>query len=240
MEVSFFKHSPAAPKICGITNVDDAKEAIMAGAGALGINFYPPSPRAVSSSSDLGWIRNLAESFPDIALVAVVVNPDAALLRTLSEVGSFHAIQFHGDETPVFCASAGKEFAHWIKAIRFRTEDDLRMVGSFESPFLLLDAAVPGAYGGTGHTVDLNLAEKIAASNPGKRMILAGGLNPDNVASAVAQVRPHAVDVAGGVESSPGRKDARKLREFIANAMKDSKDYPPNVATHSSQPCCSA
>jgi phosphoribosylanthranilate isomerase len=217
----FFDHTPAAPKICGITTPGDAERAIDAGAGALGFNFYPPSPRSISADGDLSWIIKLKNDYPDIAFVAVVVNPDDELLRHLEEVACFDAIQFHGDETPEYCASVGPSFCFWIKALRVRSQADLDVATSFKTPFLLLDAAVPGTYGGSGHTIDWNLASGFVESHPDRRLILAGGLTPENVAAAVRQVHPHAVDVASGVESAPGQKDPLKVAEFIVAALAD-------------------
>ncbi len=189
------------------------------GAGALGFNFYPPSPRSIplgSSDSELDWVKDLSKLFPGIVRIAVVVNPEARLLQQLQKAGCFEAIQFHGDETPEFSAAEGAAFPHWIKALRIRTEEDLAIATQFQTPFLLLDAAVKGGYGGSGQTLDWTLAARFVASNPNLRVILAGGLNPTNVAAAVKQVRPHAVDVASGVESSPGHKDPVKMRAFFS------------------------
>ena len=219
MQIPFFEHTPAAPKICGITTHEDAEGVIEAGAGALGLNFYPPSPRSIPSESDLGWIKKLSHSYPDIALVAVVVNPDEHLLRRLKDADCFDAIQFHGDETPGYCATEGVFFPHWIKALRIRTKDDLVTAEKYRTPYLLLDAAVPGSYGGSGHLIDWVLAAEFVAAHPDRRVILAGGLTPENVATAVARVHPHAVDVASGVESAAGMKDPVKVRAFITNAM---------------------
>lgn len=217
--VSFFTVTPALPKICGITNREDALAAIESGCGALGFNFYPPSPRSISTETDLGWIRQLGELFPDIGFIAVVVNPAAELLRKLHESECFDGIQFHGDESPEFCAEQGAPYAYWIKALRVRTEADLIGAAAFETDFLLLDAAVPGSYGGSGQKLDWSLAAEFIKEYSTKRVILAGGLTPENVADAVAQVHPHAVDVASGVEISPRCKDHRKIQEFIASAL---------------------
>jgi phosphoribosylanthranilate isomerase len=217
--IPFFEHTPAAPKICGITTPDDALGCIESGAGALGFNFYPLSPRSIPVNGDLAWIEKLKTDYPDIAFVAVVVNPDEELLNRLRSAGCFDAIQFHGDETPEFCATEGRRFPRWIKALRIRTEDDLKATAAFRTPFLLLDAAVPGAYGGSGHTIDWNLASRFVTDHPESHVILAGGLNPGNVTEAVQAVRPHAVDVASGVESSPGVKDSEKVQSFITAAM---------------------
>lgn len=217
--IPFFDHSPAAPKICGITTPEDALGCVEAGAAALGFNFYPPSPRSIPAEADLGWIGKLKADYPDIAFVAVVVNPGEALLGRLGSAGCFDAIQFHGDETAEFCAREGGRFARWIRALRVRSEEDLTKVSTFATRYLLLDAAVPGTYGGSGHSIDWDLAAGFVASHPERRVILAGGLLPENVAGAVAKVRPHAVDVASGVESVPGIKDPAKVKDFIAGAM---------------------
>jgi len=220
MQIPFFDHTPASPKICGITNPEDALGCIEAGAGALGFNFYPTSPRSIPEDADLSWIAKLKKDYPDIALVAVVVNPDEALLQKLQASGCFDAIQFHGDESPEFCTAQGGRFPRWIRALRIRIQADLDVAVAYKTPYLLLDAAVPGTYGGSGHTVDWTLAASFIASHPKFRVILAGGLNPENVAAAVNEVRPHAVDVASGVESSPGTKDPVRVRDFIAAALR--------------------
>ena len=217
--IPFFDHSPAAPKICGITTPEDALGCIEAGAAALGFNFYPPSPRSIPAGDDLAWIKKLNADYPDIALVAVVVNHDEALLGRLRSAGCFDAIQFHGDESPETCVAGAEGFSRWIKALRIRSEADLEPALSFKTPYLLLDAAVPGTYGGSGHAIDWDLAAGFVSAHPVKRVILAGGLKPDNVASAVAKVHPHAVDVASGVESAPGAKDPAKVRELITAAL---------------------
>ena len=219
MSIPFLDHTPAAPKVCGITTPEDALRTIESGAGALGFNFYPPSPRSIQADSDLSWISKLKADYPDIALVAVVVNPDEKLLHLLQAMGCFDAIQFHGDETPEFCVTEGGRFPQWIKALRIRSESDLEAVDSFATNFLLLDAAVPGTYGGSGHTIDWNLASGFVKDYPEKRVILAGGLTPENVAEAVQAVRPHAADVASGVESSPGVKDPQKVQSFITASL---------------------
>jgi len=219
--IPFFDHTPAAPKICGITTIDDACGVIESGAGALGFNFYAPSPRSIPLGSDLAWISKLKADYPDVARVAVVVNPDETLLQRLVDTQSFDAIQFHGDESPEFCSVEGIRFPHWIKAVRVRSEENLRSASNFDTPFLLLDAAVPGTYGGSGHTIDWRLASRFVADHPDKRVILAGGLTSENVAEAIEQVNPHAVDVASGVESAAGVKDPVKVRAFIAAAMVD-------------------
>jgi phosphoribosylanthranilate isomerase len=217
--IPFFEHTPAGPKICGITTPEDALGCIEAGAAALGFNFYPPSPRSIPAEDDLAWIKKLKADYRDVAFVAVVVNPDEALLAKLRSAACFDAIQFHGDESPEFCEMEGKRFDHWIKALRVRTESDLEQALVFETPYLLLDAAVPGTYGGSGETTDWGLAAEFVTKHSVKRVILAGGLNPENVTDAVQVVHPHAVDTASGVESKPGCKDRAKVSAFVAASM---------------------
>jgi phosphoribosylanthranilate isomerase len=217
--IPFFDHTPAAPKICGITTPDDALGCIESGAGALGFNFYPLSLRSIPFNGDLAWIAKLKTDYPDIAFVAVVVNPEEELLSRLRSAGCFDAIQFHGDETPEFCAAEGSRFPRWIKALRVRTAYDLAQALSFTTPLLVLDAAVPGTYGGSGETTDWGLAADFVAAHPTRRVILAGGLRPENVTEAVRRVHPHAVDTASGVESEPGRKDPSKVASFVRAAL---------------------
>jgi len=214
---AFFSKSPAAPKICGITSREDALAAIKAGAGALGFNFYPPSPRSVLCA-DLGWIQELGKSFPETARIAVVVNPEADMLKKLRDAACFDAIQFHGNEPPDFCTTEGFLFPYWIKALRIGKAEDLDLATNFNTPYLLLDASVPGSYGGSGQALDWGLAARFVRDQPDRRVILAGGLTPGNVTTAVAHVHPHAVDVASGVEASPGKKDQEKIRKFIEAA----------------------
>lgn len=199
-------------KICGITTEADARMCAECGADALGFNFYEKSSRRLSLAS-LDWIRGL-EGVAD--RVAVVVNADPELLETLIRSGCFEAIQFHGDESPGHCASSGA--ATWMKAIRAKDREALDLAIRYETPHLLLDAWSPTAYGGTGETADWTMLRDFVSGFPEKKFVLAGGLSPQNVAAAILAVRPAAVDVAGGVESSPGRKDAAKVRDFIQAA----------------------
>jgi phosphoribosylanthranilate isomerase len=199
-------------KICGITTEADARMCVEAGADALGFNFYEKSSRHLSLAA-LDWIQGL-EGVAD--RVAVVVNASSELLETLIRSGCFEAIQFHGDETPEQCATSGA--ASWMKAIRAKDRETLDSALLFETPHLLLDAWSPSAYGGTGETADWTMLRDFVSEFPEKKFVLAGGLTPRNVAEAIRAVRPAAVDVAGGVESSPGRKDAAKVRDFIQAA----------------------
>ena len=202
-------------KVCGITREEDALAAIEAGVDALGFNFYPGSKRHVQIDDVAGWIANLPD---DIGRVAVVVNAEENLLQELQASGLFHALQFHGDEKAETCARWGGNF--YVRACPITDGLSADAALSDAAPCLLLDAHAPGTYGGTGQVIDWSVAARVAreARRP---VVLSGGLHPGNVASAVSQVRPSAVDVASGVESSPGRKDAAKMRDFVAAARKD-------------------
>lgn len=212
-----FNTNGVGVKICGITRPKDAEMCVRAGADALGFNFFSGSKRYVNPEATLGWIRGL-EGVVD--RVAVVVNASPELLRMLTESGCFEMIQFHGDESPEVCAGVG--VAHWMKALRVRPGDSLETPGHFPTPHLLVDAWSPSEYGGTGLQTDRGIVREMIAKYPEKRFVLAGGLTPENVAEAVREVRPAAVDVAGGVEASPGIKDVR-LVEAIVSAVRSAQ-----------------
>lgn len=195
-------------KICGITNQADAQAALAAGADALGFNFYEQSPRYLTVPAAAEITRQL----PPFALrVGVFVNaPEDLVTRAIGECG-LTLLQFHGDEPPAFCAQFGLMS---MKAFRIRDAESLRELPNYPTDAWLLDAYSPEVRGGTGATFNWDLA--IEAQKLGKPIFLAGGLTPQNVAEAVRRVRPFGVDVAGGVESSPGKKDHQKIRDFIA------------------------
>lgn len=199
-------------KVCGFTREEDALAAVEAGVDALGFNFYPQSKRAVQLAEISAWVKKLPA---DIARVAIVVHPDETLLRELTQSGLFHALQFHGGETPEFCAAWGGDF--YIKARPISDAASADAALADPAPCLLLDAHAPGVHGGTGTTIDWSLAADVvsAAARP---VVLSGGLRPDNVAEAVRQVHPTAVDTASGVESSPGIKDPALMRAFVEAA----------------------
>ena len=200
-------------KICGITHPEDAALAVELGADALGLNFYPGSPRCLDVERDGAWLRELPRR---VGRVAVVVNASRGEIARLLDAVLVDAVQLHGDEDEAFCQALHADGVPFIRAIRARAEAVLRGAERFGTPFLLIDAYHPKAYGGTGQAVDWTLAAEFAARYP--QAILAGGLRPENVADAVRQVRPYAVDVASGVErkGESRRKDAGKMREFLA------------------------
>ena len=204
-------------KICGITHPADAALAAELGADALGLNFYDRSPRALDLARDGGWLRELPAG---VRRVAVLVNAPFALAERLVGEGIVDGVQLHGDEDEAYCLRLKEARIPFIKAIRVRDEAALQRPERFGTTHLLLDAFRPDAYGGTGHTLDWNLAARFAAEGraASRRTILSGGLVPGNVAEAVERVRPDAVDVASGVEGAAGprRKDAERMREFLA------------------------
>ena len=197
-------------KICGITNPDDAHAAIEAGADALGFNGYEGSKRYIDLRAASSWICELPAS---VSRVAVLVNPSREEAQSVQKLAGIDFLQFHGHETPEFC----RDFASrlYIKAVAARDRDALQLCEQFETRVVLLDAFVPGAFGGTGQLIDLDLAAEFVRSHPHLKVILSGGLTPDNVAEAVRTVRPYAVDVASGVESHPRKKDRSLMNDFI-------------------------
>src|SRR5437588_5085286 len=206
---------PMAPKvkICGLTNLDDARRAADLGAWALGLIFHEPSPRACAESEAL----EIAAALRRRALVCgVFVNrPLDEVVGAADRVG-LTMLQLHGDEGPAYCAEAARRTGcRVVKAARVRSQADVRALGRFHTDFHLLDAHAPGLRGGTGETFDWALAR---AHRGGVPLILSGGLTADNVAAGIEATGPWAVDVASGVEAEPGRKDPQRLEAFFAAA----------------------
>jgi phosphoribosylanthranilate isomerase len=205
--------NPVRIKICGITSPTDAEMAVAAGADALGFNFYSGSKRRILLEESRAWISSLeGQAFR----VAVVVNPGMNELEALHDSGCFEAVQFHGDETPQLCASAG--FPFWIRAVRVKDRQSLEDALRYDTRYLLLDSWSEASYGGTGSRLDWELVRGFVAAQSGRQVILAGGLGPENVREAIQVARPHAVDAASGVESSPGRKSRILVADFIKRA----------------------
>lgn len=202
-------------KICGITNREDAYAAIEAGADAVGFNLYPASKRYISLEKNSPWICELP---PFVTRVAVLVNaPLDEALRTGADP-AIHLVQLHGDEDPDYCAELNHHRRPFIKVLRLRGGEALASPALFRTHHILLDTWTPGEFGGMGQPVDLEVAGEFVRRHPDVRVILAGGLTPENVRRAVAEVAPFAVDVASGVEIEPGRKDSAKMRAFCAAA----------------------
>jgi phosphoribosylanthranilate isomerase len=201
-------------KICGITNVEDARLATRLGCDALGFNFYAVSPRSVAP--DL--VREIISEVGDrVQTAGVFVNePVDDLLRTAEATG-IDSVQLHGDETPEYVNYLrGRCDLNIWKAFRISREFDRHVIERYEIDAILIDAYSPDVFGGSGRMTDRSVAKKIAARYP--KVYLAGGLTPENVKASIESVRPFAVDVATGVESARGRKDATKLEDFIRNA----------------------
>jgi phosphoribosylanthranilate isomerase len=203
-------------KICGITNVEDARAACEAGVDAIGLNFYPRSPRALSVEKAI----DLRDSIPaGVQVFGVFVNADAVEVIKISRDVRLDALQLHGDESPATVAQLAR-IAPVFKALRVGPDFSAVTLESYPdvSGFLFDTAdAGPGQYGGTGRLADWGVAQQAARSY---RVILAGGLNAVNVAAAILQVRPYGVDVASGVEASPGAKDHGQLRDFVREARR--------------------
>lgn len=194
-------------KICGITRVEDALAAVEAGADAIGLVFYAKSPRVV----DIEQAKAIVAALPPfVTSVGLFVDMPRAELQALLREVPLDLLQFHGDESPADCEGFTRPY---IKALRVRADQDVaRMMAPYGGACgILLDTFVEGVPGGTGAAFDWSLVPREA----GKPIILAGGLTPDNVAQAIAQVRPYAVDVSGGVEAAKGIKDAGKVQAFL-------------------------
>lgn len=204
-------------KICGVTNRTDAAAAIALGADALGFNLFAGSKRCIDLEREAAWIAALP---PFVTRVAVLVNATLDQARSVAAHPAIHCVQFHGDEDAGFCAEFARGGRPFIKALRLRDESAIAEAARFSTPHLLLDAHAGAAYGGTGTLIDLALAARLVRAQPDLNVILAGGLRPGNVAAAVAEVRPFAVDVASGVECADDarRKDEARMREFIEAA----------------------
>ncbi|MCW2968793.1 MAG: phosphoribosylanthranilate isomerase [Solirubrobacteraceae bacterium] len=197
-------------KHCGITSVEDAQLAVDAGAWALGMIFWPTSPRSCAPDVAAEIGRQLRRR---ALLTGVFVNQSLDEIAALAETVPLAMVQLHGEEGTSFCAEVARRTgARVIKAARIRSGADLQALQAYRNvDFHLVDAHVDGLRGGTGQTVDWGLMAGRQSEVP---LILSGGLTPENVGDAVVRVRPHAVDVASGTEVSPGVKDPEKLRAF--------------------------
>ena len=201
---------PVRVKICGITSLEDALVAIVAGADALGFIFFDQSPRYIKPAKAAAIIEKLP---PFVTKVGVFVNALIPALLDVANQTRIDALQLHGDEPPQHCASSPGQV---IKAFRVKDESSLAALRSYDVAAFLLDSYVAGQLGGTGEKFNWDLA--VEAKQFGKPIVLAGGLTPENIGDAVAKVSPYGVDVSSGVELSPGRKDHDKVRRFISRA----------------------
>jgi len=195
-------------KVCGITSLGDALHAVEHGATAIGFVFWPRSPRCISADDAADIVAELPE---DVTTVGVFVNESVDGIRSIVAKTRITAVQLHGDEPPDYAYAIGHPI---LRSATVQNAADVS--GAWPaSTTLLVDAADPVRRGGTGQTVDWSRAAPLARLRP---IVLAGGLTPDNVAEAVATVRPYGVDVSSGVEASPGVKDHDKVAQFLANA----------------------
>jgi len=195
-------------KICGLTNYEDAAAAMDMGADLLGFNFYPKSPRFITTEKASDIINKLP-GFIDIA--GVFVNASLEQIQETISRCQLDWVQLHGDESPQFCRSLGSLNVRTMKALRVKDKSDIQQAENYFTDAVLLDAFHPEKYGGTGLTFDWNIVGHI-----NKRVFLAGGINPDNAAAAV-ELGVYGIDVCSGVEAEPGRKDKRLMKKLFKN-----------------------
>ena len=195
-------------KICGITNYDDAIAAIDMGADFLGFNFYPQSPRYITPQDAIKIIDKLPMC---VQMTGVFVNPTLEQIRELTEQGTLDWIQLHGDEDPDFCDSLAVFNVKVIKALRVKTAQDIADTDKYRADAILFDAYDSKLYGGTGKTFDWSMIGPMP-----KKIFLAGGITPENVAQAV-KTWVYGVDVCSGIEAEPGKKDYAKMKRLFDN-----------------------
>ena len=193
-------------KICGITRYSDAVYAIDCGAHALGFIFYNKSKRYIPPDEAREIIKKLP---PFVSFVGVFVDASRNDINSIVKITGINTLQFHGDESPDYCRKFSLPV---IKAIRINDRLDSDYIESFDVQAILLDTFTDKEYGGTGSVFDWELLKNTGIT---KRMIISGGLNPDNVKRLVSEIKPYAVDVSSGVENSPGIKDHKKINKFI-------------------------
>jgi phosphoribosylanthranilate isomerase len=196
-------------KVCGLTSVDNALMCVDAGVDAIGLNFWSGSVRSVSEPIAVE-IANAVRG--KVLIVGVFVDASASELRRVRDLVGLDCVQLHGDEAPELVAQF---LPHAYKALRVRSGSVVEAARAYPGEHILLDAYVPGLPGGTGATFDWSVARELSRE---RKVTLAGGITPDNVAEAVRAVAPYCVDVASGVESSPGHKDPELVRDLIARA----------------------
>lgn len=209
-------------KICGITRVEDVHAVVNAGADAIGFVFYPPSPRAVTAAQAAQLVQAIA---PYVQVVGLFVNHSANEIQDILQTVHLDIVQFHGDETPEQCQAIAQQVRRrWYKAIQVKP--DLDVVAEIQryqaagASAVLLDAWHPDLKGGTGHSFDWDTFPKLNIP-----LILAGGLNPDNIEQAILTTQAYAVDVSGGVESAKGIKDQQLIERFMQGVHRGSAKY---------------
>jgi phosphoribosylanthranilate isomerase len=199
-------------KICGVRSPEDARECVLLGASSIGINFVPSSPRCVTVTTAVEIARAVHATGTKAIVVGVVADMTLDAMRALVKDAELDCLQLHGDESHHTLAAL---LPHAYKATRIASADDVARARAYPGEYLLVDAKVPGVLGGSGTAFDWALVKELATE---RRLTLAGGLDPENVARAVREVRPYCVDVASGVERAPGEKDLAKVRAFIEAA----------------------
>lgn len=209
---SFLAPDRPSLKICGVTLAADADKLAELGVDALGANFWPKSKRYLAPEL-AGFLRDLDGR---ILRVGVFVNAGPDLPRQLFDDGLIDVIQLHGDETPADARPFAEAGIPFLKALGVRNVEDLAAARDFHASGLLLDAHAPGIYGGTGQTIDWTLARTFVEQHPDLPLILAGGITAENATAAIEAVRPAALDIASGAESSPGVKDFHKVAALLA------------------------
>lgn len=192
-------------KICGVTTEEDAALCVALGVDAIGVNFVPSSPRCVSAARG----RAIARAAAGLLVVGVVADLAVDEAKALAQDAGLGCLQLHGRETPVALSAL---LPHAYKAVRIGADEDVRAARAYPGEYLLVDAKVEGMLGGSGATFDWSLVRELATE---RKLVLAGGLVPENVAAAIDAVAPWCVDVASGVESAPGVKDHARVRAFV-------------------------
>ncbi len=218
-------------KICGITNETDALACVEAGAHLLGFNFYFGSPRYIRAEVARGIVEAVKERAASVDCVGVFVNEELEDVRRIARETYLDAVQLHGDESPQYCVALRP--LEVIKALRVNETYDPREAARYPTESVLLDAWREDSYGGTGQTFDWSLARATRAHVV--RLLLAGGLTPENVGEAVKIVQPFAVDVCGGVESAPRRKEISRVQRFIDAVRNASAEIKAKLGEEQSQ-----
>jgi phosphoribosylanthranilate isomerase len=213
---SFLDPSQTSLKICGVTRADDAEQLIDLGVHALGVNFWPSSKRYITPDDATPILQS---SQGKLVRVGVFVNADPDLPRRLIEEGLIDLAQFHGDESPDYCAPFAEASLPFIKAIGVSNAESLENITDYAATAILLDTPAPGVYGGTGEKFDWTHAREFIDTHPDVPVLLAGGITPDNAAEAIHQVHPAALDIASGAELTPGVKDFDKVKALLASTI---------------------
>src|SRR5580765_8663465 len=224
-----FVMNPIQIKICGVTNANDARACVELGADMIGFNFYPASPRYIEPTI----VREIVDALPArTCAVGVFVDADPAGIRKLATTAGVRCVQLHGHTTPESCNELAREF-RVIRALSTDTQFEPEQTAAFPECDVLIDAYHPELRGGTGQTCDWSAAR--AAMPYTRFLILSGGLDAQNVGRAIEAVTPHAVDVCSGVESAPGVKDHRAIKDFIAAvraAVRPTSTHKPPSQCH--------